>query len=168
MDDDYVYEYPYFVVWAVNSKKRVYAASGVSYSISVFDQDGNPLLRFTRDDVPVPVTGDELKKIEAITARVPPRAVENPFRARLVYPALKSISIDETDRVWVERYQPRWRKRVNRETNYDVFSPDGILLFSIRIPGHLFPELKFTNGFVYALMKNDAGFASAVRFKMTE
>jgi len=168
MDDDFIYEYPYFVVWGVDSNQRVYAASGAEYGISVYDAGGNPVLRFTSDDARAPVAGDELKKIEAITTRVPNKVVENPFRARPVYPALKSISVDEGDRVWVERYQPRWRKRVNKETVFDVFSAGGVLLFSTQLPRHVYPQLKFKNGFIYALMKNEAGYASAVRIKMKE
>lgn len=168
MDDEFVYEYPYFFRWGVGSNRRVYAASGVSYSISVFDQGGNLMLRFTKDEAPVPVAGDELKKIEAITTRGSAKAMENPFQARPVYPAFKSISIDQEDRIWVERYQPRWSKFVNKETVFDVFSADGVLLFATRVTGHVYPQLKFKNGYIYALMKNEAGYASAVRVKMKE
>jgi hypothetical protein len=168
MDDEFVYEFPYFLAWGVDSKKHVYAASAAEYVISVFDAVGNLMFKFTRDDVPVPVAGEEMKEIETVTSRLPARAVENPFRARLVYPAFKSISIDEKDRVWVERYQPRWRKRINKETLFDVFSDGGVFLFTTAVPGHVSSQLKFRNGFVYDLMMNEVGYFSAVRFKMKE
>ena len=168
MDDEFTYEFPYFVRWGVSSKRQIYAASAVDYAVSVFDSRGKLLLRFTKDIASVPVSGEEMKRIEAIRARLPARAVENPYQAKLVYPAFKFISVDEADRVWVEHYQPGWRKRVHKETIYDVFSADGIFLFSTKIPGHLFPQLKFKNGFVYALMKHDSGFVSAVRMKIKE
>jgi hypothetical protein len=168
MDDEFLYEFPYFVRWGVNSKRQIYAASGVDFAISVLDSRGTLLLRFTKDFVPVPVVGEEMKRVEAIRARLPARALENPYQAKLLYPAFKFISVDERDRVWVEHYQPGWRKRVNKETNCDVFSADGIFLFSTRMPGHLFPQLKFKNGFVFALKKHDSGFVSAVRMKIKE
>jgi hypothetical protein len=168
MDDEFIYEFPYFVRWGVSSKRHIYAASAVDYAVSVFDSRGTLLLRFTKDFAPVLVVGEEMKRVEAIRSRVPARAIENPHQAKLVYPAFKFISVDEADRVWVEQYQPGWRKRVRKETVYDVFSANGIFLFSTRIPGHLFPQLKFKNGFVYALMKHDPGFVSAVRMKIKD
>jgi hypothetical protein len=168
MDDEFAYEFPYFVRWGVSPKRQIYAASAVDYAVSVFDSRGKLLFRFTRDFAPVPVVGEEMKRIEAIRGRLPAKVVENPYQAKLVYPAFKYISVDEADRVWVEQYQPGWRKRVRKETIYDIFSADGIFLFSTKMTGQLFPQLKFKNGFVYALKKNDSGFVSAVRMKLKE
>jgi hypothetical protein len=167
-DDEFAYEFPYYVRWGVNSESRIYAASGVDYTIIVFDSNGNSLLKFTKDFNPVPVIGEELAKTEAITKRLSARAEENPYKAKLIYPAFKYISIDESDRIWVERYQPVWRNRANKETTYDVFSADGIFLFWTGIPGHIFPQLKFKNGFIYALQKHESGYITAVRIKMKE
>jgi hypothetical protein len=168
MDDKFTYEFPYFLRWGISTRMQIYAASAVDYAVNVFDSRGKLLFRFTRDFAPVPVAGEEMKKVEGIQARVPPRAVENPYQAKLVYPAFKYISVDEANRVWVEAYQPGWRRRVQKETIYDVFSAEGIFLFSTKIPGHLFPQLKFKNGFVYALKKSESGFVSAVRTKIED
>ena len=79
MDDEFTYEFPYFVRWGVSSKRQIYAASAVDYAVSVFDSRGKLLLRFTKDIASVPVSGEEMKRIEAIRARLPARAVENPY-----------------------------------------------------------------------------------------
>jgi hypothetical protein len=170
MDDEFTYEFPYFIRWAIDSEDRVYACSGVKYEISVYDSLGVLLFKFRKDISPIPVSGEELKKISEILDRVPsrPEEKENPFRANLVYPVLKYISIDEKDRVWIEHYQPLWSDRVNKETIYDVFSSDGIFLFSTKIPGHVYPQLVFRNGYIYALKKDDSGFTRGVRLKVIE
>jgi hypothetical protein len=167
-DDEFAYQFPYFLRWGVSSKNHVYAASATDYRVHVFDSQGNLLFKFTKDYDPVSVAGEELEKIEAIIKKVPPRPAENPYRTKLIYPAFKYISIDESDRIWVERYQPGWTNRANKETVYDVFSSDGIFLFETRIPGHIFPQLKFKNGYLYALKKNDSGYVTAVRLKMKQ
>ena len=167
-DDEFAYEFPYFLRWCVSPKMQIFAASGVDYAIHVFDSRGNQLFRFMKDFTPVPVAGEEKKKVESIQAKVSTRIAENPYGAKLVYPAFKNISVDENNRIWVEQYQPDWRNRVHKETFYDVFSADGIFLFSTKIPGHLFSQLKFKNGFLYALKKNDSGLVAAVRIKMKE
>lgn len=170
MDDEFTYEFPYFIRWAIDSIDRVYACSGVKYQISVFDSSGILLFKFSKEVNPVSVSGEEMKKIDEILGRVPsrPEEKENPYRANLVYPVLKSISIDEKNRVWLERYKPLWSSRVNNDTFYDVFSSDGIFLFSTKIPGHVYPRLVFKNGYIYALKKDESGFKRGVRLKIIE
>jgi hypothetical protein len=170
MDDEFTYEFPYFIRWAIDSKDRVYACSGVKYQISVLDSSGMLLFKFGKEVSPISVSGEEMKEIDEILARVPsrPEEKENPYRANLVYPVLKSISIDEKNRVWIEHYQPLWSSRVNQNTFYDVFSSDGIFLFSTKIPGHVYPQLVFKNGYIYALKKDESGFKRGVRLKIIE
>jgi hypothetical protein len=53
-----------------------------------------------------------------------------------------------------------------KETAYDVFSSDGVFLFTIKVPGHIYPQLAFKNGHIYALKKDEAGYSRAIRFKV--
>jgi len=168
MDDEFRYEFPYFVRWDINSKAHVYVASAVDYEISVFSSDGNMLFKFSKDFNHVKVSGEEMEKISDIISGVPSRAEPNPYKTQLVYPVFEFISIDEKDRVWVENYQPNWRNRTNKETAYDVFSFDGKFLFSTKINGHIYPQLIFKNGYVYSLIKDESGFSRALRFRMKE
>src|SRR4030042_4158315 len=164
-DNEFVYEFPYFVRWSISSDDKIYIASGVAYEISVFTAEGNLLFQFTKDSKPDPLTGKELKKI---SGHVPPTRGPNPFMAKPVYPVFRSISIDEQGRVWIEHYQPGWREETRKEAFYDVFSYDGVFLFTTRIPGHIYPQLTFKNGYVYALRKDEAGYSRAIRLKVNE
>jgi hypothetical protein len=164
-DNEFAYDFPYFVRWSINSDDKIYIASGVAYEISVFTPEGNLLFKFTKDSDAFPVAGEEFKRI---SDRLTPTRGPNPFMAKAVYPFFKFIACDEKDRVWVEHYQPRWHKRANKETVYDVFSADGIFLFSTKIPGHIYPQPAFKNAWLYALRKDDSGISRAVRLRMIE
>jgi hypothetical protein len=168
MDDRFFYEFPYFVRWVVNSHDSVYVGSAEAYEISVFDSQGRLQFRFNKEFDPIPVRGEERKTLLERLGRSPARAEENPYKENPVYPVFKDISRDEKDRVWVGHYQPGWRFITAKETRYDVFSGDGIFLFSTRIPGHIYPQLKFKNGYLYSLRKDDSGYSKAVRVKVTE
>jgi len=111
MNDDFRYEFPYYVRWDINSKDNIYVASAVAYEISVFSPEGKLLFKFIRDFNPVKVSGEEMKKLPDSRYR----KGSNPFRANLVYPVFKFISIDEKDRIWIEHYQPDWRKGTKKE-----------------------------------------------------
>ena len=168
MDEEFTYEFPYFIRWAFNSEDQVYVSSGIDYEVNVFEPAGNLLFKFQKDFVPVEVAGEELAKINEILKGLPSRAEEkeNPFRSPMVYPAFDSISIDEKDRVWIEHYQPLWSHLANKETLYDVFSDEGIFLFSAQFPGHYYPKLLFKNGFIYALRRDESGYSQAVRLRL--
>ena len=74
----------------------------------------------------------------------------------------------EGNRIWIQLYQPKWRDRINRDTPYEVFSPEGVFLFEARIPGHVTSKLVFKNERIYVLKKNEAGFFEAIRLKINE
>src|SRR4030042_2201270 len=104
--------------------------------------------------------------LKKITSR--PLMGPNPFMQNPYYPVFESLAIDERDRVWIQHYQPKWTDRINQETPYDVYSPEGIFLFETRIPGHVYSTLVFKNGFIYALKKGESGYPKAVRLKLEE
>jgi len=165
MDDEFRYEFPYYVRWDINSKDHIYVGSAVEYKISVFSPDGKLLFKFIKNFIPVKVSGEEMKKI---SDGLRPIGGANPFMANPVYPVFKFISIDEKDRVWIEHYQPDWRNRTNKETIYDVFSFDGKFLFSTKIAGHIYPKPIFKNGYIYTLARNESGYTKALRLRIVE
>jgi len=157
------YDFPYFVRWASNSTKKLLVGSAIGYEISVMNPEGHLEFKFKKDHEKIPVQGEMLKEIKSLALRGPNPYVKNPY-----YPVFESLAIDERDRVWVQHYQPKWADRMNQETPYDVFSPDGIFLFETRIPGHVYSKLIFKNGFIYALKKAESGYPKAVRLKLEE
>jgi hypothetical protein len=78
-------------------------------------------------------------------------------------PVFESLSIDEKDNIWIQRYAPKWVGTPNEVTTYDVFSSEGVFQQAIKIAGHIITPLKFKNGFIYALRMGESGFIKAVR-----
>ncbi|MBN1939214.1 MAG: hypothetical protein JW843_06490 [Candidatus Aminicenantes bacterium] len=168
-NDRFRYDLPHFVRWAVDSRGRLIVGAAVDFEFSVFDAAGVLAFKFKKDRVRVPVEGEMRAKVEEMTAlRSPFQKAPNPYLKDLVFPAFESLAVDEKDRIWVESYQPKWHDRINPETSYDVFSPDGVFLFSASLPGHITSKLLFKNGSLYVLKKDSSGFPLAVRFKIRE
>jgi hypothetical protein len=88
----------------------------------------------------------------------------NPYVKNPYFPVFESFSVDEQDNIWIQHHKPKWVGKINAETVYDVFSPEGIFQYSTSIPGHILGSLKSKNGCIYALRLKEAGFIEAVRF----
>ena len=169
MNDRFQYDLPYFVRWAADSRGRLIFGAAGSYEFSVFDSAGGLAFKFRRDLAPVPVEGEMRAEIEKMTAQRPFFQKEpNPYLKDIHFPFFESLAVDEKDRIWVQGYQPKWRDRLNPDTPYEVFSPDGIYLFRARLPGHIASKLLFKNGFLYVLKKDPSGFPLAVRYRIKE
>ncbi len=164
MNDAMTYDFPYFVVFALDSRDRLFVGSAVAYELSVMDLKGRLELKFKKDKERISVQGKLLDQIAGISLKWGP----NPYIRDPYFPFFGSLAVDERDRIWVRHYLPRFAARTNPETPYDVFSPDGIFLFETRIPGHVASKLVFKNGFVYALKKTEPGSLLAVRLKIDE
>jgi WD40 repeat protein len=158
-----LYDFPYLVRWALSSTNKLFVGAAVDYEISVMDLRGGLEFKFRKDHERVHVQGEILKEISSMALSGPNLYVKNPY-----YPVFESLAIDERDRVWIQHYQPKWADLTNRETPYDVFSPEGIFLFEARVPGHVYSKLIFKNGFIYALKKTESGYPKAVRLKVEE
>ena len=162
--DDFTYDFPYLVRWNLDSQGKLLVGTGILYEIQAFSHDGVLLYKFDLDSDPVNVSGKEYLKIKD---NLKPERGANPYMENPVFPVFWNIDIDEEDRIWVEHYYPRWGE-TREEKVFDVFSNDGKFLFSTSIPGHVFPRLKFKNGFIYVLRLTDSGYIKAVRMSMKE
>jgi hypothetical protein len=162
-DKKMMYDFPYLVRWALSSTNKLFVGSAVDYEISMMNLRGDLEFKFKKDCERITVEGEMLKEIKGIALRGANPFVNNPY-----YPVFEFLAIDERDRVWIQHYQPKWTDRINQETPYDVFSPEGIFLFETRIPGHVYSKLIFKNGFIYALKKAESGYPKAVRLKLEE
>jgi hypothetical protein len=163
-NDNFTYDFPYLVRWSLDAEGKLLIGTGISYEIQAFSQEGGLLYKFDLDINPVDVSGKEYEKIKD---NLKPMRGPNPYMENPVYPVFWNIDVDEKNRIWIERYQPRWRE-IRKETLFDVFSNDGKFLFSTRIPGYVFPRLKFKNGFIYVLRLTDSGYVKAVKMSIEE
>ncbi len=129
------------------------------------------MFKFDWDFEPVKVSGDAQQKISDIHNRLKEAFnIDNSSSKKLYefYPVFKSISLDESNRIWIKHYKPYWRDRPVSETGFDVFSSEGKYLFSTKVEGNAYPELVWKNGYVYSLVEDKTGFAKAVRYKLVE
>ncbi len=160
MNDQLRYDFPYFVRAAFDSQNRIFVGVAIDYEVNVLSADGKLAFKFRKVHDRIPVKGEMLKQISDITLKGPNPYVKNPF-----FPVFESLTIDEEDNVWIQHYKPKLAGKINTETVYDVFSPEGIFQFMTKISGHILGPLKFKNDCVYALRLKDAGFIEAVRLK---
>ena len=159
-DDKMRYDFPYFVRASIDSQNRIIAGVAIEYEIHVLQPDGELGFKFTKAFDRIPVKGEMRTQIVNSTLKGPNPYVNNPY-----FPVFESLAIDEEDNIWIQQYQPKWTGKINTETVYDVFSAEGIFLFTTKLPGHIRGILKFKNGFIYALRANETGFIEAVRLR---
>ena len=170
-NDTFTYDYPLFVRWDINSKDHIIIATANKYELKVFAPDGRLLSKYILDIKPIPVSGETKRKVSEMLDRT--KSVisfdERELR-KLVeyYPVFNCISIDEKDRIWVERYDPFRRDKALKEIIFDVFSPEGKLLFTTKIEMDIYPQLIFKNGYIYTLARDESGYTKALRLRIAE
>jgi len=170
-DGTFTFEYPIFVRWDINSQNHIVIATANKYEMNVFTPEGGLLFKFNLDRKPIPVKDEVKRKISEILKRIRSGlGIDDPEIRKIVdhYPVFNCISIDEKDRIWIERYEPFWRDKPRMETSYDVFSSDGKFLFSTQINQNVYPQLVFKNGHIYTLSRDESGYATALRLRMIE
>lgn len=168
---DFRFDLPLFVRWAVLPSGRIYLGTADSYEIQVMTMDGQALYAFSRDYDRIPVPSEiqtaALKQIGA--SKLPMMLVDaRDFEDFLrYYPVFKSITADEQGQIWVELYQPEKSPGEGvAPARFDVFSTEGVLLFSTKIEANLISRPVFKNGSLYALRRDANGFPQAVRWKL--
>ena len=162
----FTFEFPLFVKWGINSQNHIVIATANKYEMNVFTPEGGLLFKFNLDRKPIPVKDEVKRKISEILKRLRSGlGIDDPEIRKIVeyYPVFNSISIDEKDRIWIERYEPFWRDKPRRETSYD-----GKFLFSTKINKNVYPQLFFKNGYIYTLSRDESGYAKALRLRMKE
>ncbi len=170
-DDTFTYEYPLFVRWGINSKDHIIIATANKYELMVFTPDGALLSKYLLDIKPIPVSGEAKRKVLEMLDRTKSAISYDDRELRKLveyYPVFNCISIDEEDRIWVERYDPYRRDKAHKEIIYDVFSPEGKFLFTTKIEMDVYPQLIFKNGYIYTLARDESGYTKALRLRMAK
>lgn len=170
-NDNFTYEYPLFVRWDINSKDHIIIATANKYELNVFTPDGRLLSKYILDIKPIPVSGETKRKVSESLDRLKSSiAVDDRELRKIVeyYPAFNSISIDEKDRIWLERYDPYRRDKAHKEIIFDVFSVEGKFSFTTKIEMDVYPQLIFKNGYIYTLARDESGYTKALRLRMIE
>jgi hypothetical protein len=167
---DFRLEIPLYVRWDISRDGRVYLGTANRYEIQALTLEGRPLFTFTQDYTPFPVPPDiraaALKQLSG--SRLPSMPVnERDFEEHLrFYPIFKSITVDEIGRIWVELFQPENADHPASSALFDVFSPEGVRLFSTKIEAALVTRPFFKNGSLYVLRRGGGGYIQAVRYRL--
>jgi hypothetical protein len=136
---------------AAGGGSRIYAGFGDEYDISVWDRSGNLIRRMRRAWDPVRVEASHREAYgQALMAEGEggPQFQEAYRRLaeEMIYPeshpAFTGILVEASGGIWVERpqTQPPWSEAMDyspvrpHPSEWDVFSPDGVWLGTIRLP----------------------------------
>jgi hypothetical protein len=157
---------PYFM-WRSTPKYIYVINQNRAYEIWVFDLDGNPVKKITKDFKPVHAT-DELIKLIVGPDAANNRAVIDRFLPNPM-PPMSQIFVDDEDRVYAITYE---RGESNYETMIDIFDRDGVLisrkslnLFWAKL--YMGPHYTFaTNGSLYFYREKENGYNVLFRYKM--
>lgn len=157
---------PYFM-WRSTPKYIYVINQNRGYEIWVFDLDGNPVRKITKDFKPVHATDELIKLIggpdAAKNRAVPDRFLPNPM------PPMSQIFVDDEDRAYAITYE---RGESKGETMIDIFDRDGVLisrkslnLFWAKL--YMGPHYTFAmNGSLYFYREKENGYNVLFRYKM--
>lgn len=136
----------YTTCWLVDPLDRVYIGYNEDYKIDVYDPDWKLLFRFGRTFAPIKHPGYE------------PGQGTPEF-----YPAFSEwrMSFDDEGNLWLEQYMPEGVE----ERVYDVFSPEGIYLKQVWVPGTI---NLVRGGKAYSLLRTEEEYVVVKRFGMSE
>jgi len=167
---DFRFEIPLYVRWDIAPDGRIYIGTANRYEIQVMKLDGRVSFAFTKDFDPIPVPisirSAALKQISV--TRLPARPINaRDFEEYLqYYPIFKSITSDEQGRIWVSLLRPENPDQPTTFSVFDVFSSEGVFLFTTKIEGDLAIRPFFLNGNLYALRRDAKGYIQAVRYRL--
>lgn len=156
------------VKWNINSLNHIYIESPNNYEVYIYSSKGDLLLVFDRTLKSLynkDISKQEfIEEFSAFRKEYFPKANQGSVS---LYPVFRSISIDEKDRVWI-RLMTSDSFGSASCTYFDVFSKNGVYLFTTKIDRAVDSNLAFKNGFLVVLIVNDKGYKNAVKMRIVE
>ena len=156
------------VKWNINSLNYIYIESPNNYVVYIYSSKGDLLLVFDRTLKSLynkDISKQEfIEEFSAFRKEYFPKANQGSVS---LYPVFRSISIDEKDRVWI-RLMTSDSFGSASCTYFDVFSKNGVYLFTTKIDRAVDSNLAFKNGFLVVLIVNDKGYKNAVKMRIVE
>jgi len=133
--------------WKVSPDGLLYAAFGDRYLISVFNLEGEVILKFGREYSPGSIVVNE-KSLSPEEF-----GVFNGVARRWIF--------DGEGNIWVEFF----REYEPKEIVYDVFSPEGIYLNQVAVPYRIY---QIFEGKAFCLVRDENDFVAAKRFRLLD
>jgi outer membrane protein assembly factor BamB len=129
--------------WGIAPDGRLYVGYNGEYEISAYDPDGKILFRF----------GREYQRQKIKSSRPGAKGPE-------YFPAFApDFFFDDAGNIWLRQFN----NENDKDSLYDVFSPEGIYLKQIVAPFRIY---QVRNGKVYAIVETDEGFKTLSCFRM--
>ncbi len=148
---------PYKVTWDVDKEGYLYQGFNDEYVIQVFNPEGNKVLTFGREYIPL--------KNPRAKGRTGPHTHMPAYAPRWI--------LDEEGRLWIEIYTEEEEKEEDEDSPdeeqkpkpvaYDIFSPQGDYLRQVVLPHRIY---HFKNGKIYSIVATEEGFRVVKRFKI--
>jgi len=158
---------PLYVRWSIGPNNMIYVEGIGNYEIEAYSAAKKIMFKFDR----VLMTGQKeaLTKQEYIDGFSRRTIVPGESgRSINIYPLFRSISIDNQGRVWVALMTSQSYVSSQKASIFDVFSSEGMYLFTTIIDLNIRSKLLFKNDHVYALVHDESEFPKAVRFHIEE
>lgn len=157
--------------FAVLGPNRYVYGYASEYLLHVIDNEGKPILKIRKEDIPVPITQKDKEYIitsacESLERRKIPiskKLVEETVHFEKHRAFFKKIITDDRDRLYVQRVKSVFDE--SGAFDFDIFSRDGYCLYRVRLP--FSPEI-IDNGRVYDIHTNEeTGDVRIKRYKIT-
>jgi hypothetical protein len=156
-----------FFMWRATNKYIYFINEKRGYEIWVYDLDGNPIRKITKEFKPAPVT-DELYELILGPDALKNRALHKAYFPNPM-PPMSQFFVDDEDRVYVITYE---HGEGAGEYVIDIFDDHGILigrtslnLFWAKL--YMGPHYTFgKNGYLYFYREKENGYNVLYKFKM--
>jgi hypothetical protein len=141
------------------------------YSLNLIDGNGNPLLRFQRQESPQPIYQKEkdyfinqaIKSLERSRIKLPKSKVQETLYFNKHRAFFDKIIIDDLQRIYIRRIQPVLDTKVKVE--FDIFNKNGYYLYRTELP--FSPEI-IKNGCLYDVQTDEeTGMIRIVKFEVS-
>lgn len=140
--------------WSINSNDCVVSGYPETYEIKIFDPNGKILKKILKDNEPLEITKEDIKKTEGM-----PPGVK--LSIPKYYPAFRDFIIDDESRIFILT----WEKIPDTDEGYfDVFDSEGKYL--AKVPLKVRTQVIKKNK-LYSIEENDDGFHCIKRYRVT-
>ena len=155
--------------FTIDPKGNIYIGTTNKYEISVYTPQGRLVSRFTRKFQPIPREPEIMNKVmDQLSKSTRANQLEEYRELLKNHRVFENISVDEKNRVWITLHQPPIGTVAPEGTILDIFSKEGEYIAQLRMNSKIERQIIFRNGYAYALIQNEVGFARAIRFKIVE
>lgn len=152
---------PFFPVlrYSLINGNQVVCGYMKEYELRIFDAQGNPIKKISKEYVPLEVTQEDVE--ERLKGEELPASLKETMSVPKFHCPFRWIGADEEGRIFVMTWE---RAKDGQGYYYDVFDQEG--KYIVKIPLRARPDV-FKKGKLYAVEEDEEGYPHVKRFKIT-